>query len=121
MTKMTAVRAGIALLIFVMGSVQAWDSRVGEPQGVAGLFIVLLVSIAIAVPAVALLLPLKPAQFGGAFVLSFVLLVLARLASPAPLPGLFLVILPAGAAFIFTGLHSGQKVQEQEAATADGQ
>lgn len=47
MNRTTAIRAGIALLIFVIGSVQAWDSNVGELQGVAGLFIVFLVSIAI--------------------------------------------------------------------------
>jgi hypothetical protein len=70
----------------------------------AGLLIVLLVSLAIALPPVALLVPLSQLHFLGAFTLSFSLLVMARLISPISLPGLFLVIIPAVMGLIFTGI-----------------
>lgn len=100
MDKMTAIRAGLAVIIFVMGNLQAWDSDVPE----AGLLIVFLVSLAIAVPAVALLVPLEQNYFLGAFALSFILVIVARLISPIPLPGLFIVLMPAMMALIFTGV-----------------
>lgn len=102
MDKVTATRAGLALIIFVMGSLQAWDSAVPS----AGLLIVSLVSLAIAIPPVALLVPLRQSYFLGAFLLSFVLLLVARLISPIPLPGLFLVLIPALMGLIFTGLFT---------------
>src|SRR5687768_18248790 len=52
---------------------------------------------------VALLIPLSRLHFLGAFALSFVLLVIARLISPISLPGLFLVLIPAVLGLIFTG------------------
>lgn len=100
MDKMTAIRAGLAVIIFVMGNLQAWDSDVPE----AGLLIVFLVSIAIAVPAVALLVPLEQAYFLGAFALSFILVIVARLISPIPLPGLFIVLVPAVMGLLFSGI-----------------
>ena len=100
MDKMTVIQAGLAVIIFVMGNLQAWDSDV--PQ--AGLLIVFLVSLAIALPPVALLAPLEPTYFLGAFALSFILVIVARLISPIPLPGLFLVLMPALMALIFTGV-----------------
>ncbi len=100
MDKVTATRAGLAVTIFVMGSLQAWDSDVPE----AGLLIVFLVSLAIALPPVALLVPLEQTYFLGAFVLSFILVITARLISPIPLPGLFIVLVPAWMALIFTGI-----------------
>lgn len=100
MTRNTALRAALAILAFVLGSLQAWDSDVPE----AGLFIVLLVSLAIALPPVALLLPVKQLYFVGAFALSLILLLLARLTSPIPLSGLFLVLVPAAMGLIFTGV-----------------
>ena len=100
MDRTTATRAGLALIIFVMGSLQAWDSDVPA----AGLFIVFLVSLAIALPPVALLLPLKQIHFLAAFALSLVLLIVARLISPTPLPGLFIVLVPAVRGLIFTGI-----------------
>lgn len=100
MDKVTAIRAGLAVVIFVMSSLQAWDSDVPE----AGLLIVLLVSLAIALPPVALLVPLEQTYFLGAFVLSFILVITARLISPIPLPGLFIVLVPAWMALIFTGI-----------------
>lgn len=100
MDKMTATGAGLALIIFVLGSLQAWDSDVPA----AGLLIVLLVSLAIALPPVALLVPLKQSYFLGAFTASFILLLLARLISPIPLPGLFIVLVPAVMGLIFTGI-----------------
>ena len=99
MDKVTATRAALAVVIFVMGNLQAWDSGVPE----AGLLIVFLVSLAIALPAVALLVPVEQAYFLGAFALSFILLIVARLISPIPLPGLFIVLVPAVMALIFTG------------------
>jgi hypothetical protein len=109
MDKITASRAGLAIIIFVMGSLQAWDSDVPF----AGLVIVFLVSLAIALPPVALLVPLEQRYFLGAFALSFILLILARLISPIPLPGLFIVLVPAVMGLIFTGIFK----QEAESAS----
>ena len=100
MDKMTATRAGIAVIIFVMGNLQAWDS--GVPT--AGLLIVFLVSLAIALPPAALLVPLEQSHFLAAFAISFILLIVARLISPIPLPGLFIVLVPAVMGLIFTGI-----------------
>ena len=100
MDKVTATRAGLAVIIFVMGSLQAWDSDVPD----AGLLIVFFVSLAITLPAVALLVPLEQSYFLGIFALSFILVIVARLISPIPLPGLFIVLIPAVMALIFSGL-----------------
>jgi hypothetical protein len=102
MTKNTVLRGGLALIIFVLGELQAWDS--GVPG--AGVLVVFLVSLAIALPPVALLLPLTQTYFLGAFGLSFLLLLVARMISPVPLPGLFIVLVPAVMGLIFTGLFS---------------
>ena len=99
MDKVTAIRAALAVIIFVMGNLQAWDSGVPE----AGLLIVFLVSLALALPPVALLVQLEQTYFLGAFALSFILVIVARLISPVPLPGLFIVLVPAVMALIFTG------------------
>lgn len=64
----------------------------------------LLVSFAIALPPVALLVPVKQQFMVGTFAFSLILLALARLLSPIPLPGLFLVLVPAAMGLIFTGL-----------------
>ena len=108
MDKMTATRAGLAVIIFVMGSLQAWDSDVPA----AGLLIVFLVSLAIALPPVALLVPLKQSHFLAAFAISFILLIVARLISPIPLPGLFIVLVPAVMGLIFTGIFFRQDTKE---------
>ena len=100
MDKTTATRAGLAVLMFVMSSLQAWDSDVQA----AGLLIVFLVSLAIALPPVALLVPLEQNYFLAAFVLSVILLIVARFIAPIPLPGLFIVFVPAGMALIFKGI-----------------
>jgi hypothetical protein len=100
MTKNTAVHAGLAILVFLMGNLQAWDSNVPE----AGLLIVFLVSLAIALPPVALLVPLNQTYFLGAFGVSLLLLIIARLISPIPLPGLFIVLVPAVMGLIFKGI-----------------
>ena len=100
MNRSTVLRASFAIIIFVIGNLQAWDSDVPK----AGLLIVLLTSLAIALPPVALLVPLSRLHFLGAFVLSFVLLLVARLISPISLPGLFLVLIPAVMGLIFTGI-----------------
>ena len=104
MDKVTATRATLALVIFVMGNLQAWDSGVPE----AGPLILFLVSLAIALPPVALPIPAEPPYFLGAFVLSFYLLLVARLSHPSSVPGLFIVLVPAVMALIFTGIFSGE-------------
>ena len=100
MTQNTALRAGLAYLIFVLGSLQAWDSNVPD----AGLLIVLLVSLAIPLMPIALLIPIRQQYMIGALVLSFIMLVVARLVSPIPLPGLFLILVPAVMGLIFSGI-----------------
>lgn len=100
MTRSTALRAALAFLIFVLGNLQAWDSKVHE----AGLLIVLLVSLAIPLLPIALLLSLEQKYMVGSVVLAFILLLSARLISPVPLPGLFIVLVPAVMGLIFTGL-----------------
>ena len=100
MTKNTAFRGVLAIIMFVMGNLQAWDSVVAD----AGLLIVFLVSLAIALPPVALLIPVSQTYFLAAFALAFILLILARLISPIPLPELFIVLVPAVMGLIFTGL-----------------
>ena len=73
MTRITATRALLALVIIVLGNLQAWDSDVPS----AGLWIVLLVSLATALPAVALLVPLRQSWFLAVFALSFLLLLIS--------------------------------------------
>lgn len=117
MTKPIALRAGLALLILVMGNLQAWDSHVPA----AGLLIVFLVSLAIALPAVALLIPLTPPLFLGTFALSLILLIVARLASATSLPGLFIVLVPAVMGLIFTGIFrpDAEEVRTESGRTPD--
>jgi hypothetical protein len=102
MNKNTAFRATFAIIIFVIGNLRAWDSEVPK----ANLLIALFVSLAIALPLVALLVPLDPLHFLGAFALSFILLVVVRLISPISLPGLFLVLIPAVLGLIFIGMFN---------------
>lgn len=111
MDKSTVLRASFAIVIFAIGNLQAWDS--GVPQ--AGPLIVLLVSLAVALPPVALLVPLRRPHFMGAFALSFILITVARLISPISLPGLHLVLIPAALGLIFTGIFN------QEAENAPNQ
>ena len=101
MNKTTAVRAAFAVIIFVVANLQAWDSNAYE----AGLLIALLVSLAISLPPVVVLLPVKPPVFVGVLGVSLVFLILARLIAPTPLPGLFLVLIPAAMALIFSGIY----------------
>ena len=100
MTRTTTLQAVFSLMIIILGNLQAWDSNAFS----AGMWIVLLVSIAIALPAVALLIPLKQIYLLSAFAISFILLVAARLTSPIPLPGLFIILVPAVIGMIFSGL-----------------
>jgi hypothetical protein len=100
MTRPTLLRATFGLMIIVLGNLQAWDSNVHE----AGLGTVLLVSLAIALAAVVLLLPLQQTVLLSALILSFALLVVARLTSPVLVPGLFLILVPAVMGLIFTGV-----------------
>ncbi|HVK06389.1 MAG TPA: hypothetical protein VM490_23160 [Armatimonadaceae bacterium] len=100
------VLAGIA---FVLGVLQAWDSRVWELNALpGGLPLVLLAIVAVAMPAAALIVTSKPTLFVEAFALSLALLVVVRWVSPIPLPELFLSVWPAGVLFIVTGLNSAQ-------------
>ena len=102
MERITATRAILAVSIFVLGSLQGWDSDVPS----VGLFIVVLVSLAIALPPVALLAPLEQRYFLGAFVLSFLLLILAQLISPIPLAGPFIVLVLAVMWLNFSGIFA---------------
>jgi hypothetical protein len=110
MTRPIVLRAGFALLIFVMGNLQAWDSHVPE----AGLLIVFLVSLAVALPAVALLIPIERPFFLGSFLFSLILLLVARIISPIPLPGLFIVLVPAVMGLIFTGIYLGSNPKDTD-------
>jgi hypothetical protein len=100
MTRTTILRSIYGLLVIVLGNLQAWDSNVYS----TGLWIVLLVSLAIGLPAVAVLVPLTQTVLISAIALSFILLVLARLTSPIPLPELFLILVPAVMGLILAGL-----------------
>ena len=103
MSTSTTLRTALAFLIFVLGVLQAWDSDAFE----AGLSIVLLVSLAIPLTPIALLIQSKQEYMVGmvgALVLALILLLLARLLSPIPLPGLFLILVPAVMSLIFAGL-----------------
>jgi hypothetical protein len=51
-----------------------------------------------------LLIPGRGRFVVAALVFSFLLLVVARLISPTPLPGLFLILVPAAMGLLFTGL-----------------
>lgn len=101
LTRNTALRAALSFLIFVLGNLQAWDSNVHE----AGLLIVLLVTLAIPMVPIVLLLLLEQKYMMGSIVLAFLLLLFARLISPIPLPGLFIILVPAAMGLIFAGLN----------------
>jgi hypothetical protein len=98
--KARRVHAGLTLLMLVIGSLQAWDSHVQDANALT----VLLVILAIALPAAAMLVPLRAAYFGASGILALILLVVARIISPVPLPGLFLILIPTAISFIFVGL-----------------
>ena len=83
-------------MIFVMGSVQAWDSNVPS----AGVLIVLLVSFAIALPAVAIFLPIQQVHYFGLMIACLVLLVIARLLAPVELPGLYIIMVPVAIGYL---------------------
>lgn len=100
MTANPTLRAVFAFLIFVLGNLQAWDSNVYE----AGLLIVLLVSLAIPLSPIAVLLEIEQKYRIAALVSSFILLVVARLLSPIPLPELYIILLPAVMGLIFSGI-----------------
>ena len=58
---------------------------------------------------VALLVPIPEQYMIAAFALSLILLVAARLLVPIPLPGLFLILIPAAMGLIFAGLIKQEK------------
>ena len=98
MTQSISVRALPAFLILVLEIMQAWDSDVFE----AGLLTVLLVSLAMPLAPIALLIPVRREYMIG--VLALVLLIQARMLSPIPLPGLYIMLVPAAMGLIFAGL-----------------
>jgi hypothetical protein len=67
------------------------------------------VSIGIALPAVALLVSSRQGFFLSAIAVSLILLALARLIAPIPLPGLFLILVPTVMGLIFIGLVSQKR------------
>jgi hypothetical protein len=107
MNSRSTLRSGIAALMVVLGGLQAWDSNALS----SGLPIILMVGTAIILPAILFLMPSWMTYFIGSIILSLVLLVIARIISPIPLPGLFLVLLPAGTGLIYIGILE-QKVKE---------
>ena len=65
---------------------------------------VLRAGMAIPLMPIALLVTVEQKYMTGALVFSLVLLLLARLSSPIPLPGLFLILVPAAMGLVFVGL-----------------
>lgn len=98
MTGDNTLRSIVSLLIIVLGILQAWDSDVFS----AGIWIILLVSFAIALPAVTLMIPLQQIYFISSITLALILLGIARLIAPIPLQGLFLMLVPSVIGLIFT-------------------
>jgi hypothetical protein len=84
---MVSSRVVVVLLVLFLGGLQAWDSNVHG----AGPFVLLLVAVGIALPAVAALSWARPGPILGAGLVSFVLLLAAKIASPIPLPALLVV------------------------------
>jgi hypothetical protein len=84
---MVSSRGVVVLLVLLLGGLQAWDSNVHG----AGPLVLLLVAVGIAVPAMAALSWSRPGPIVAAGLVSFVLLLAAKLASPIPLPALLVV------------------------------
>jgi hypothetical protein len=80
----------IPVLAVALACVQAWDSRVLHSTPL----VQALVALAIALPAVALVLPAMPTAAWIAVGLSVVALLVAKLMSPVPLPALGVIELP---------------------------
>ena len=110
MTRDPILRSIISMLIIVLGILQAWDSYVFS----AGIWIILLVSFAIALPAVTLMIPLQRIYFIWSIALALILLGIARLIAPIPLLGLFLILVPSVMGLIFTGLARERNVIVKE-------
>ena len=94
------MRFAMAALMLIMGGLQAWDANVLA----AGTPIILMVSIAILIPAILFLWLPKPPYMVGAILLSLAFLVVARIISPVSLARLFLVLVPVVMGFIYIGL-----------------
>lgn len=88
----------VAILILGLGAIQAWDSNVLNAPS----WIIAIVALAIAVPAVALLLTDEPGMLLAAIIAMSLLLLAAKLLSPVPLPALLLVVVLAGVLIIIT-------------------
>ena len=84
---MTRRNVCFAVLVVVLGGLQAWDSGVLKSSGLSQL----LVATAIAVPALALLLSSDYGTQAAAVLVSLMLLTAARLLAPSPLPTLHLI------------------------------
>jgi hypothetical protein len=99
-----------AAIFVVMGGLQAWDSgALGAPA-----FIQLLIAVAIAVPAVTVVATPSYGKHVLSVVAAFVLLTVARMASPTPLPTLHIVaFIPA--VLIFFSHVVGQPRRERAA------
>lgn len=77
----------ITLLLVALGVLQAWDSNVLH----AGNLVLILVGAAIAIAAGATLFPSRPGLLLGASVSSVLLLIVARIVSPIPLPAILTI------------------------------
>ena len=78
MNRPTMIRAVYVLLALLLGNLHAWDSNVHA----GWLWVVLLVSLATGLPVVTVLVPLQQVLLISAIVISFLLLIIARLVSP---------------------------------------
>ena len=82
----------VAILVLGLGATQAWDSNVLN----APTWIIAIVALAVALPALALVLTDEPGMLLGAIVATSLLLLTAKLLSPVPMPALLVIVVLAG-------------------------
>ena len=98
----------LALICVLMGALQAWDSGVLA----AGATIQVMVGVAILIPVVAWLASPSYGTHATAVAASFVLLTIARVAAPVPLPTLHLIaFIPAVVIFFSRAMTAPSPAQ----------
>ncbi len=85
-------RTIIAILIIGLGATQAWDSNVLAAPS----WVIALVALAVALPALAVVITDDPGMLLAAIIGMSLLLLAAKLMSPVPLPALLVVAMLAG-------------------------
>jgi hypothetical protein len=91
-------------VVVVVGALQGWDSGVLRST----VLVQALVALAIAVPAAALALTTQYGAHAAAIAVAFVLLTIARIVAPAPLPTLHLIaFIPAMIVFLGRTVRRG--------------